>query len=243
VVSVYVYGVTRAGLAAPPGTRGIGDPPARVRTPAYGGLAAVVSAAPDRLRPRRRDLQAHQDVQLAFAGVGPLLPTRFGAVAEDEDAVLARLRSDAEGYAAALDRVEGRFEMNLKASPVEDGVAALVRTDPQVRRLRQESRRRPGYDTSVRLGEAVVAGLRRQALAAAREVAEALTELADDVRPGDEVPGCVLNVSFLVHADRVGGCRAVVDDLGAQLADRAELRLAGPLPCYSFCGPTAPAGV
>lgn len=242
-MSVYVYGVTRAGLAAPPGIRGIGDPPARVRTPAYGGLAAVVSAAPDKLRPRRRDLRAHQDVQLAFAGRGALLPTRFGAVAADEEAVLARLREGAGSYAAALDRVEGRFEMNLKAAPVEDGIAALVRTDPHVGRLRQESRRRPGYDTSVRLGEAVMAGLRRRALAAAREVADVLTELADDVAPGAEVPGGVLNVSFLVAADRVADCRAVVDDLGPQLADRAELRLAGPLPCYSFCGLAAPAGV
>lgn len=240
---MYVYGVTRAGLVAPRGIRGIGDPPARVRTPGYGGLAVVVSAAPERLRPRRRDLRAHQDVQLAFAGIGPLLPTRFGAVATGEDVLLARLREHAGEYAAALDRVEGRFEMNLKASAVEDGVAALVRGDPQVRRLRQENRRRPGYDTGVRLGEAVVAGLRRQALAAAREVAEALTELADDVSPCAEVPGCVLNVSFLVAADRVDACRAVVDDLGARCADRAELRLTGPLPCYSFCGPTAPAGV
>ncbi|MFI0900436.1 GvpL/GvpF family gas vesicle protein [Streptomyces sp. NPDC020983] len=241
-MSIYLYGVTRAGVQLPPGIRGVGDPPGRVRTIPAGDLAAVVGAAPDGLRARRRDLKAHQDVLLAVGAAGPLLPTRFGVVAADEDAVTGRLLADAGGYAAALDRVAGHCEVNLKASPVEDGLAGLLREDPQLRRLRQETRQRPGYDMSVRLGEAVVGGLRRRAAEAAREVADALGALAAEAQPGPEVPGCVLNVSFLVAAERAAACRALFDGMAEQLADRAELRLTGPLPCYSFSALPAPAG-
>jgi hypothetical protein len=241
-VSVYLYGVTRAGTRLPRGIRGLGDPPGQVRTLPAGDLAAVVGDAPEGLRARRRDLRAHQDVLLAVADAGPLLPTRFGVVAADEAAVTGRLHADAAGYAAALDRVAGHCEVNLKASPAEEGLAGLLREDAALRRLRQESRQHPGYDLSIRLGEAVVGGLRRRAAEAAQKVAEALGALAAGTQPGPEVPGCVLNVSFLVPSARAAECRAVFDTLAGQLADRAELRLTGPLPCYSFSALPAPAG-
>ncbi|BBA95419.1 putative gas vesicle synthesis protein [Actinacidiphila reveromycinica] len=233
-MSTYVYAVTGADVSLPRGVHGIGDPPARLRALVAGRLAAVVSAAPPRLRAYRRDLQAHQNALLALADGGPVLPARFGVVAEDEDAVVARLRTEAEGYGAALARVAGRVELNLKVSPVESGLADLVREDAEVRRLREEARRRPGYDTSVRLGEVVAAGLRRRAEAVAREAVAALTALADETRPGPDVPGCVLNTSFLVAADRADGCRTAVDALAGRHAASAGLRLTGPLPCYSF---------
>lgn len=95
---------------------------------------------------------------------------------------------------------------------------------------------------SIRLGEAVETGLRRRAVGAAQQVASVLSGLADEVQAGPEVPGCVLNVSFLVAADRVAECRAAFDGAADRVAYRAELRLTGPLPCYSFSGLPAPAG-
>jgi hypothetical protein len=244
-VSVYVYGVTRAEARLPRDARGVGDPPARVRKLVAGRFAAVVSAAPARLRASRRDLRAHQDLLLALAGGGPLLPSRFGVLAADDDGVRARLRAEAGGYAAALDRVDGRVELNLKGTVVEDGLADLLSEDPRLRRLREEVRQRPGYAASIRLGEAVVAGLRHRASAAGARTAAALTELAEDTRPGPDVAEYVLNVSFLVAADRVAGFRRAVDDLAARHTGRIALRLTGPLPCYSFSTlPTpTPAGV
>lgn len=241
-MSVYLYGVTRAGVPVPRGTRGVGDPPGHVRTLVAGDLAAVVGTAPAGLRARRRDLQAHQGVLLAMGAGGPLLPTRFGVVAADEEAVTAWLRSDASGWSAALSRVAGRCELNLKVSPAESGLADLVRDDPRLRRLREESRQRPSYDVSIRLGEAVAAGLRRRAVEAAQEAGASLTALADETQPGPDVPGCVLNLSFLVAAERVPECRAAFDGVAERLSGRADLRLTGPLPCYSFSGLPAPAG-
>lgn len=233
-MSVYLYGVTRADLTVPAGLRGVGDPPSRVRRLVAGPLAAVVGPVPDRLRARRRDLHAHQDLLMALADAGPVLPARFGVVADGDEDVLARLRAEPDAYLAALERVAGCVEMNLKVSPAEGGLADLVREDRQVARLRQEVRRRPGYEANLRLGEAVVAALRRRAAGAGQEVAAALGTLAEDVRPGPDVPGCVLNLCYLVPAARVAECRTAVDDLSGRFAGRADLRLTGPLPCYSF---------
>lgn len=243
-MSLYVYGVTRGSV--PPGSplptdlRGVGDPAAPVRMLAAGDLAAAVSAAPARLRARRRDLQAHQDVLTALGRGGPVLPMRFGVVTDGEEPVLARLAAERADYLAALDRVEGHVEMNVKAHAVEDDLAGIVRQDPRVRSLRQEARRRPGYEVNVRLGEAVAAAVQRRAAQAGAEVLTALTGLARETVRGAEPAGCALNASFLVAEGDVARFHAAAGALAVLHAGQVDLRVTGPLPCYSFAVAPAP---
>ncbi|NED13081.1 GvpL/GvpF family gas vesicle protein, partial [Streptomyces sp. SID9124] len=156
---VYVYAITRAGTALPEGQGGVGSPPARLRSVRQGRLAAVVSDAPPDLRARRRDLLAHQDLLMRLMDEGPVLPMRFGMVAPGEDAVLRQLAADESGHTAALKRLAGCHEINLKALAAEDALADVVAEDATVRKLRDAARRRPGYEASLRLGEAVAAAL------------------------------------------------------------------------------------
>ncbi len=247
---LYVYGIVRADHPLPAGRPGVGTPPARLRSLRAGPLAAVVSRAPERLLARRRDLLAHQRSLLALAADGPVAPMRFGMIAADADAVLGELAGAEAEHLQTLERLDGRCEMNLKVFPREDALADLLSADPRLHRLRAAARRRPGYETSVRLGEAIAKGLHRWAAGAAAEALHALSPLADAVVAGPEVTGCVRNTSFLVR-------RELLDDFVAEAtrrADaarrRAELRLSGPLPCFSFvsakhpatgAGPAAPA--
>lgn len=233
-MSLYIYGVTRGSAPLPARLHGLGDPAARVRSLAAGDVAAAVSAAPARLRAYRRNLQAHQDVLTALAGKGPVLPTRFGVVAPDEDTVLRQMAAGSAEYLAALDRVDGRVEMNVRANAVDDGLADIVRQDPRVRLLRHEARRRPGYEANIRLGEAVAAAVGRRAARAGTEVLAALTGLTREIQRGTEPEGCALNASFLVATGDVARFRALVERLAAQHADKVVLQLTGPLPCYSF---------
>jgi Gas vesicle synthesis protein GvpL/GvpF len=229
---VYVYGVVRSGHPLPAAARGVGA--LRVRRLRAGRLTAVVSEVPDGLRARRRDLMAHQGLLLELARGGPVLPMRFGMVSPDEQTVLGRLDADREEYLAALERLDGRCEMNVKALPAEHAVEPLVREDPQVRRLTEQARRHPGYEASVRLGEAVAAGLARRAAEAAGRALRELSALADGAVRGPEVPGCALNMSFLVAREQDDRFRAAVERFADGHRDRVELRLTGPLPCYSF---------
>ncbi|WP_326596517.1 GvpL/GvpF family gas vesicle protein [Streptomyces sp. NBC_01803] len=231
---VYVYGIIRADHGLSPACRGVGSPPARVRTVRTETLAAVVSEAPESLLARRRDLLAHQETLLTMAETGPVLPMRFGVVSPDEAAVVDQLVAREAEYAATLARLDGRLEMNLKVFPVEDALPDLVRADPAVSRLHAASRSRPGYETSVRLGEAIAAGLHRRAAQAAARTVSDLAPLAEAAAEGPDVAGCVANVSFLVARTRIDRFRTAVADCAAGLGRRAELRLTGPLPCFSF---------
>ncbi|WP_407561753.1 GvpL/GvpF family gas vesicle protein [Streptomyces sp. 184] len=231
---LYVYAVVNAGLALPRGLRGVGRPPAPVRLLPAGELAAVVSDAPPDLRARRRDLTAHQDLLLALCEGGPVLPMRFGMTADDAGTVRRAVDAAAPVHLAALRRLGRRIEMNLKAMPAQDAVQALVREDAAVRRLAAFVRRQPSYEGNVRLGSAIAEGLDRRAAQAADGVARELAALADECVRGTEVPGCVLNTSFLLPRAHVERCRELVESRAAELRDRLELRLTGPLPCYSF---------
>ncbi|MET7933823.1 GvpL/GvpF family gas vesicle protein [Streptomyces sp. NPDC005322] len=232
--SVYVYGVVRDGHALPPGRTGVGERPRPVRLLPAEELAAVVSEAPASLRAKRRDLLAHQELALALAADGPVLPMRFGMVAPDEESVRRQLISQRTACLAALQRVDGRVEMNLKAAPAEGDLASLVREDAEVSRARAAVRRAPGYEASVRLGEAVARGLARRASVAAAAVLAELSAVADARVAGPEVPGCVLNASFLLARRATERFRSAVERLAAEHGGQVELRLTGPLPCYSF---------
>ena len=87
-MSTYVYGISASSHPAlPAGMAGVGDPPVTVRVLKEQGLAAVVSDAPEGLRPKRRDLLAHQNVLAEAGAAGCVLPMRFGSVAPDDDSV------------------------------------------------------------------------------------------------------------------------------------------------------------
>jgi hypothetical protein len=231
---VYVYAILPAGGTLPAGTSGVGSPPAALRLVAAGKLTAVVSDAPPQLRARRRDLMAHQDVLLRLSDRGPVLPMRFGAIASDEESVRGRLTGSQAEHLATLRYLDGGVEINLKALPAQNALAAVVAEETDVRRLREEVRRRPGYEANVRLGEAVATALSRRAAEAGKKLLPELTPMARAVAAGPEVHGCALNVSFLVDRNESDTFRATVQRFADAHREHVELRVAGPLPCYSF---------
>ncbi|MER0477947.1 GvpL/GvpF family gas vesicle protein [Streptomyces sp. Edi2] len=237
VCGIYVYGIVRADHPLPSHLRGVGEPPGAVERIGEGHVAAVVSPAPPNLRARRRDLMAHQELLLALAASGPVLPMRFGMVAPDEAVVRRQLSDAEEQHLAALDDLAGRVEINVKAMPADDSLAALVKGDATIRGLREAVRRRPGYEANMRLGEAVAGALSRRAAEAGHEIVRALRPRAHAVAAGPEVSGCQVNMSFLVDRNDSAGFLAEAERLARHHRDRVELRVAGPLPCYSFLEP------
>ncbi|MEU3256489.1 GvpL/GvpF family gas vesicle protein [Streptomyces albidoflavus] len=235
-MSLYVYGVVAPGHPVPAGRTGVGAGPVRLLATGPDAPAAVVGDAPPGLRARRRDLTAHQELLGALAADGPVLPMRFGVVLPDEAVLLDQLATRRSAYERALERVGGRVEMNVKAMPPqgEAALARLLAEEPGLRAMRDRGLRRPGYEASVRLGQAVSDALERRATLAAARVHRGLVPLAAQWCDGPQVEGCVLNVSLLLDRDAEAALRAEADRLAAALAGRAELLLTGPLPCYSF---------
>lgn len=234
--SICVYAIVRADGSLPTGATGLDGRAVVLRAVGEGPVAAVISKAPAQVRARRRDLLAHQELLMGLAERGPVLPMRFGVLAPDEETLLRQLAAEEDRHLATLARLAGHMEINVKALPAQDGLAALVSGDTRLRRLREEVRQHPGYEASVRLGEAVVAALSRRAAEAGRHVLRDLTPMARATALGPEVRGCALNVSFLVQRTAGERFQARVEHLATTHRDHVELRVAGPLPCYSFVG-------
>ncbi|MGW3138215.1 GvpL/GvpF family gas vesicle protein [Streptomyces sp. NPDC001139] len=239
-MSTYVYGITASSHPAlPEDLVGVGDPPRQVRVLQAGELAAVVSDAPEGLRPKRKDLLAHQAVLAEAGAAGVVLPMRFGSVAPDDDTVTGVLTERADHYAERLGALEGKVEYNVKATHQEEAVLHLVMSgNPDIRAMTEANRQAGGgsYDDRLRLGEMVVAAVKAREGEDATELQQALEPVAAAVAAGPESSGWLFNVSFLVDRDDADGFLATVDQV-RNSHPHIELRVNGPLPPYSFVDP------
>ncbi|WP_030542272.1 GvpL/GvpF family gas vesicle protein [Streptomyces albus] len=236
-MSTYVYGIMDGDRPDLPDTlTGVGEPPHPVRILRAGGLAAVVSDCPEQLRPKRRDLLAHQHV-LAEAGAdGAVLPLRFGSLSADDDAVLAVLGEHAEHYRAQLTELDGRVEYNVKAVHREEDVLRLVVTeDPEIRALTESNRASGGgsHEDRLRLGELVAGAVRAREAQDGKAVEAALASAAEQQSPGPESSGWLVNQSFLLRRDEAADFMESVEELRRD-HPHLDIQVTGPLPPYSF---------
>ncbi|MEU6658736.1 GvpL/GvpF family gas vesicle protein [Streptomyces sp. NPDC046821] len=245
-MSTYVYGIAAASHPSlPQGMRGIGEPARSVRVLREGELAAIVSDAPDGLRPKRRDLLAHQSVLSEAGAGGTVLPMRFGSIAHDDDAVTGVLAERAEHYGERLAALEGKSEYNVKASHDEDAVLLRVMTeDPRVRATADANRRAGGgsQEERLRLGEMVAAAVQSREEQDGQELRRELEKLAESISVGPESSGWLANVSLLVDQRSAEEFLAAVEEI-REGHPYLDLRVNGPLPPYSFVepGPSEPA--
>ncbi|MFB7992472.1 GvpL/GvpF family gas vesicle protein [Streptomyces sp. NPDC056002] len=245
-MTTYIYGIaSREHPALPDGMGGIGEPARHVRIVREGDLAAIVSDAPDDLRPKRHDLLAHQSVLAEAGAAGAVLPMRFGSLAPDDPSVAAVLGERADHYHERLRALDGRVEYNVKAQHDEQGVLHRVMADDAELRSLAEANRRAGggsHEEKLRLGESVVAAVQAREAGDAIEVRRLLEPAADAVSLGPDGTGWLANLSFLVRRDAVGHFLDAVEEL-RETHSHIEVRANGPLPPYSFVepGPSRPA--
>ncbi|MEU0836339.1 GvpL/GvpF family gas vesicle protein [Streptomyces sp. NPDC056231] len=135
---------------------------------------------------------------------------------------------------AALEYFSEAVEANVKALPAQNALASLLAEDKKVWTLREEARRRPGYEASLRLGQAVATALESRAAEVSRRVLRGLTPMARAVAAGPDAQGCVVNVSFLVNRAESDDFRSAAERFGSAHGEHVELRLAGPLSCCNF---------
>ena len=239
-MSTYVYGITASSHPAlPEDMGGVGDPARPVRVLTQGRIAALVSDAPEGLRPKRRELLAHSNVLAEAGAAGCVLPMRFGSVSPDDDTVLSVLADRADHYAERLAALEGKDEYNVKANHVEDAVLHRVLSEnPELRAMTEANRKAGGgsYDDRLRLGEMVAAAVKAQEAQDATDVRHTLEPAAADISVGPDSSGWLANVSFLVARDEADAFLAAVEQL-RKGHPHLEVRLNGPLPPYSFVEP------
>lgn len=236
-MAVYVYSITAKdhplrldGLTA------VGGSDRELRTVTNAELSAVVSEAPEDLRPRRRDVLAHQEVQERLMADGAVLPLRFGFTAPDEEAVKAVLEDRAVEYREQLKNLQGCAEYHLKVSWDEDSLLRRVlEENDEARRLNEEIRGGAASpDIPLMLGELLANEVQARQQALGAGIVEALRPFVrDDVAsaPGGQD---FLSVSFLVDDSKEEMFLATQLSLANQVGEECDFRLLGPLPPYSF---------
>ncbi|MGP4028230.1 GvpL/GvpF family gas vesicle protein [Actinomadura sp. 3N407] len=240
----YVYGVTRSGTALPGDVNGLDDLP--VALVEDGGVcAAIVSDLPrDRALGERADLVAHQRVLNALVDAGTVvLPFRFGAALADRAAVEKELLAgNSERFGHVLDQLDGKIELRLKATYVQDAVLReIMAAEPEIAELSRRLREVPPdvadavYYDRIRLGELIAQSMERLREADGRTLLDGAAPAAEAVAAKTPVrEEDVLDASFLVRADRRAEFERAVDELARDHADRVKVRLIGPLPPYDF---------
>src|SRR5205807_6887660 len=156
-----VYGILPADVELTAEMPGVGDPPGQIRVVRSDGLAALVSevelsrelGSPD-------DLKAHKDILDASAEELPVLPLRFGAVLNSEDAVAEELLdANHDEFADALDELDGRAQFVVKGRYVEDVILGEVLSESKrAARLAEKIRGKNSdatRDTRIQLGEMI----------------------------------------------------------------------------------------
>ncbi|MFB8170299.1 GvpL/GvpF family gas vesicle protein [Kitasatospora purpeofusca] len=236
-MSVYVYSIT---AAAHPrnlgGLVGVGPAPAALRTVEAGPLCAVVSDSPKELRPKRRDLLAHQGVQERLMTDGTVLPLRFGLTAPDDETVRAALEQHRDEYVQRLTALEGCVEYHLKAAVAEDVLLRQVLLESsEASALNNEIKAGTSSpELPLALGELVAREVQARHQALAASIAEALSPHTRQQRTSEPAGDDFLSVSFLVdHGHQESFLTAekgITNEFGADV----NLRLSGPLPPYSF---------
>ncbi|MER5512739.1 GvpL/GvpF family gas vesicle protein [Streptomyces sp. NPDC002766] len=236
-MSTYVYGITHAAHASlVRDLDGVGDPPRPVLVLREGELAAIVSDAPEELRPKRRELLAHQRVLDAVGEGGVVLPIRFASVSPTDETVTAVLAERADHLLERLQALDGTAEYNLKANHNEEAVLQLVVADnDEIRSLAEANRQAGGgsQKDKVRLGEMIAVALQAREAADAEMLQRELSPAAGAVSAAPSSTGWLANLSFLIDRTSAGGFLDAVDQLRQQ-HPHLELRVNGPLPPYSF---------
>ena len=226
--ALHCYAACRPDITLPEGPGVAG---ASVSLLADGPVAILVSPLPAEGEPGDPEsLAAHaRVVQQAFEA-GVVAPFRFPTiVASDDETVHELVRPHRDWLLETLDRLEGLEELRLRVRYDEDAaVAEVLAANPRLAKLRGRT------DTALRLGEAIVAELRHQAVQDSQAILAAVRPLIEDAMV-DAVGGerDVLTASLLIHRGRA----QEVDDAAERWAAErppVQIQLLGPLPPYSF---------
>jgi gas vesicle protein GvpL/GvpF len=248
---VYVYGIVPADVAVTDTAKGVGEPPAKVHLVRYQDIAALASDV-DVSQPlgRPEDLLAHERLLDGAAAEAPVLPFRFGAVLQTEQAAEDELLAPYhDEFAAQLAEFEGRAQFVVKGRYREQAVLREVLTEnTEADELREQIAAQPEADPAtrdlgIRLGEIINAAIDVKRTADTRRVGDLVAPycIASKVRePSHELDAA--HVALLVDNDRVADLDRALGELAGEWADRVELRLLGPMAAYDFVSARTPGG-
>ncbi len=207
-----------------------------------GELAAIVSDSPIMDYPiTRENTMTHQRaIEEVMRTNLSVLPVSFGTVAENKAVVEKKLlESKQSELLDALQRVEGKVELNLKAIwlDMSSTFQKVVAENPDLALLKKEfAGSRLGMDTTIKIGKLVEDGLQ----ARRNKIREEILSLFEDIvvdhkdtpRLGEQM---IFNVAVLIPQNKQKAFDKAVADLDEKYKDEnAYFKYIGPIPPFNF---------
>ena len=241
---VYVYGVVRRGVLRTISAEGVGGGPVEVVEQT--DLAALITHLKAReLRVKRKDLQRHLRVLEEAFGATTILPCPFGTVVRSiEDVADGLLVARHDELVAAIDRLEGNVQMNVKAVYDEEALLRnIVAGDPEIARLRESTRGSgdAGYYERLRLGEIVAAAIAEQRERDGDRLLNTLATPTVDVVLEAADDATALKASFLVDRKQLRRFDEKLDAIARDEQPLLRFEVIGPLPPTAFAAAYADA--
>lgn len=219
----------------------------------FGVLAAVVSPSPrENFRGLNRDeaaryLVAHQRVVELLMQDFPVLPVKFGTVLPDESQVRQLLRLGEGLFQHALQRLEGRLQIEVVVLWNLQYVFQEIARETQIARFKAQIEGLPPEKTQaerVAIGQLVMASLERRRMQLRDFFLPAFSEIAPDLVVNPLMDdSMVINVALLL--DEAGRLSLIqrLEALDAEfegdqhrslVSSPLNFRCVGPMPPYSF---------
>lgn len=234
----YLYGIVRAPLPAEAcRIMGLFDEP--VFALDHEDVAVVVSDVPaGKLRPERRNIAAHHQVQRHLMEQGTVLPMAFGMVADSRKAAERMLKSYRSIFLKQLDRVADKVEMGLRVSlETPQVVDYLVARSPELQALRDQLLAEGGgsRDDRIELGRQFERLLQQTRERTVEQIETALAPVCADIKSNPEKNERDLaNLACLVKRDHMAAFEAKIGEAADQFDDEHVFQFSGPWPPHNF---------
>jgi hypothetical protein len=215
----------------------------------HGRIAAIAARTEDDyIDPTRKNLTKYADLLTDIARSITVVPMRFGVIVPAEDELVATVMEPRQTeLLEMLKRFDGMVEVDVKGHYDEPSMLqAIVASDDELRALSEKIKSLPHnatYYDRISLGERVAKKISSQREQDQQRAIEALSAACTDIRANDPVTEMMaLNLALLVERGRVDELAELIQSLPDKLGGRVTLKVAGPLPPFSFVDAHLPVG-
>lgn len=237
---IYIYCILEDSAPRTFGSQGIGGRGDDLYIISCGGIAVLVSNSPCRTYPASREnFLAHEEaIEEAMKGQ-PVLPVRFGTIADDEEEVVNILKAEQNKFKELLNEVSGKTELGLKALVKEEVVYKdIMEKYEEIKALKDQAVHHPlqaTYYQRIEIGRRVETALQKEKELYRKQILGALSPLAVDVKSNPTYGELmILNAAFFITAPIEAEFDQEVQSLDARYGDKLRLKYVGPLPPFNF---------